>query len=219
MPLKGRPSFNPIRFKPELLWGLQSSELPEWRLQGLDPELKIPAALLKAYKAEILNFILRERAELGEILALERKRKRNEDVDKVEVKWEHRVLRRSFDGGLATHSDLRLHRDGPPEDLEKDSGVLCVFTVILVLENHDPVATVWRRSRLQTNSPKMIASSGLAPCSSLTGSLDLEVVKKQQRTSCIGIHDRFQELQQFSIISSTCPAGLMQMTIIGYGIP
>eukprot|EP00746_Dinoflagellata_sp_MGD_P125104 gnl/MRDRNA2_/MRDRNA2_59803_c0_seq1.p1 gnl/MRDRNA2_/MRDRNA2_59803_c0~~gnl/MRDRNA2_/MRDRNA2_59803_c0_seq1.p1 ORF type:complete len:499 (+),score=63.32 gnl/MRDRNA2_/MRDRNA2_59803_c0_seq1:87-1583(+) len=140
----------------ELLSGFQSSELPEvklqdigpeWRPQGHDPELRlegldrkltVPAALLRAYKSEILKFILRERSELESII----ESARTNDAINVQVLWDHKVLRRSFDGGLATQSKLRFHRDKVPEDLEGNSSVLCVFTVITVLENHDLVTDV-----------------------------------------------------------------------------
>jgi len=74
--------------------------------------------------------LLRERAELRKILELE---KSNENGRGIEVLWEHRVLRRSFDGDLATQPDLRFHRDALPDVVE--SGVLCAFTVVTVLKN------------------------------------------------------------------------------------
>merc|ERR1712216_855747 len=77
--------------------------------------------------------ILRERAEVATLLGRER--------SEVQVKWDHRVLRRTSDEDDATRSGLRFHRDKVPDDLE-DRGVLCVFTVITVLENDDPGGSI-----------------------------------------------------------------------------
>lgn len=118
----------------ERLEGLKSSELPEQRLEEFDSELRVPAELLKAYKVELLNFILRERVELQRILELEKK----EEIKTVDIMWEHRVLRRSFDGEFAVQPNLRFHRDRVPDDIEHT--ILAVFTVVTVLENADPIS-------------------------------------------------------------------------------
>eukprot|EP00746_Dinoflagellata_sp_MGD_P002082 gnl/MRDRNA2_/MRDRNA2_104004_c0_seq1.p1 gnl/MRDRNA2_/MRDRNA2_104004_c0~~gnl/MRDRNA2_/MRDRNA2_104004_c0_seq1.p1 ORF type:complete len:449 (+),score=72.42 gnl/MRDRNA2_/MRDRNA2_104004_c0_seq1:203-1549(+) len=121
------------RQKMEVLAGLQSWELPERRVEGFDPELRVPAALLKSYKLKLLNYILHQRFELRALLERER--------HDLHVKWEHKILRRTFDEDVGTQHEDKFHQDSVPEDLEStQSGLLCAFTVITVLKNHDPLA-------------------------------------------------------------------------------
>lgn len=119
----------------ELIAGMPSSEIPGMRLLlNFDAIVRIPAKLLNAYKAAVINFILSKRPEVRAILD----RERNEKGNEIGLSWEHKVLRRSFDGEFLKQPKLRFHRDSVPEDIT--NGTLCSFTIITVLENCDPNA-------------------------------------------------------------------------------